>query len=254
MKHHGIKIHSAVIGLLVVIAGILLYLFNAELLNPEYKSVIFSWQMLLIAIGFNGLFSRHGRIFGITLILIGGFFLLRKLNLPCLAIITQNGWAIALVFVGLLILSHAIFGKNCCRKSEKKKNECNREKFSGCNNKHKNEVGFVDLNYVFSGTKEKIEMDVFRGGEINCVFGGIELDFSDCDLADGVSTLEINSVFGGSVLYVPTDWNIEVRQDQVFGNFVDLRAKNSLETDKNKTLIIRAASVFGGGEIKCKNQ
>jgi len=86
------------------------------------------------------------------------------------------------------------------------------------------------------------------------VFGGVELDLSDCRLAEGVGTLEINSVFGGSVLYVPKDWNIEIRKNQVFGGFEDNRPKNNTEIiDKSKTLIIQASAVFGGGEIKCRN-
>jgi len=257
MKHHGLKISAIVTGLLVIAAGVLLFLFNAGILNQAYKPVVFSWQMLLIALGFNGLFSRHSWFWSIILIMIGGFFLLPMLNIPGMTFLTGNIWTILLVFVGLVILFHAIFGKNHyfhCRseKFRKRMEEKNRRHSNGWN-RHRGEAGYLELNYVFSGAKEKLSMEVFRGGEINCVFGGIELDFYDCQLAEGVSTLEMNTVFGGAVLYIPKEWNVVIRANQVLGNFVDNRSKFDSEIDKSRTLIIEASSVFGGGEIKSKD-
>ena len=256
MKHYGLKISAVVTGLLVIAAGVLLFLFNAGILNQVYKPVIFSWQMLLIALGFNGLFSRHSWFWSIILIMIGGFFLLPMLNIPGMAFLTGNVWTILLIFVGLVILFHAIFGRNHFHhrfeRFRKRMEEKNWRHSNGWN-QHKSEAGYLDLNYVFSGAKEKLNVEVFRGGDINCVFGGIELDFYDCQLAEGVSNLELNTVFGGTVLYIPKEWNVEIRGNQVFGNFVDLRPKSGFEIDKSRTLIIDTSSVFGGGEIKSKD-
>ena len=257
MKHHGLKISAIVTGLLVIAAGILLFLFNTGVLNQECKPLVFSWQMLLIAIGFNGLFSRHSWFGSLILMMVGAFFLLPKLNIPGGAFLTDNMWTILLVFAGLLILFHAIFKRNCfCFHSEKFGNKEGRHHGrckSGKRGHDMNEVGYIDYNNVFGGTKEKLNMEVFRGGDINCVFGGVELDFYDCQLAEGVSILEINTVFGGTVLYVPKEWDVEIRKNQVFGAFEDHRPKPDSEIDKSRTLIIQASSVFGGGEIKCKD-
>jgi predicted membrane protein len=255
MKHHGLKIASVVTGLLVITAGVLLFLFNAGVLDSAYRPVIFSWQMLLIAIGFNGLFSHRSWFFSIALMMVGGFFLLQNLDVPGMVFVNQNLWTILLIFAGLLILSRAIFGKNrfYCR-SKRFRRRMEEKDWCDSNNwgKHKGEAGYLDLNYVFSGANEKLSMEVFRGGEINCVFGGLELDFYDCQLAEGISSLEINTVFGGAVLYIPKEWNVEIRANQVFGNFADNRPKPDFEIDKTRLLIINASSVFGGGEIKCK--
>ena len=93
---------------------------------------------------------------------------------------------------------------------------------------------------------------IFKGGEINNVFGGMEFDLSEAQLAEGTNYLELNSVFGGIILYVPVDWKIEIRQTQVFGHFVDNRAKPGFEIDENRALVIEAHAVFGGGEIRSK--
>ena len=67
-----------------------------------------------------------------------------------------------------------------------------------------------------------------------------------------IHTLEINSVFGGCVLYLPIEWNIEMRPNHVFGQFVDNRPKPSFEVDEKRKLIMEVNAVFGGGEIKCR--
>lgn len=247
MKHQRVKISTIVTGLLVITAGVLLFLFNAGILNAEYKPIIFSWQMLLIALGFNGLFSRHAWFLSIVALLIGGFFLLQKMNVPSMAFLTQNGWTILLICSGLFILFHAIVKRNWLLDCSIKFNAA--KKWKHCEGK----AGYIEFNNVFSGTTEKLSMEAFRGGEVNCVFGGVELDFYDCQLPEGVTHLELNTIFGGTVLYIPEEWNVEIRREQVFGNFVDLRSKSELEIDKSRTLVIKASSVFGGGEIKSKN-
>jgi predicted membrane protein len=252
MKRNSHKVSSVICGLLFLAAGAMLFML------PEYKSVILSWPMLLVAIGFVFLFSRDKWFAGVILLLVGGFFLLPKLNIERLEFITQNGWAIGLVIIGVLVVYRAIFGKRflyrssdgiCVITTDTKHGRGNR---SRCCGSHGNESGYIDRNCVFSGGKEKMDIKNFKGGEINSVFGGIELDLSDSQLAEGTHRLELNSVFLGIVLFVPLEWNIEIQQTQVFGNFVDNRPKRGFEVDEKRTLIIEANAVFGGGEIKCK--
>ena len=255
MRRNRVKLSSIICGLLFLAAGVLLFAFNTGLLLPEYKRVVFSLPMLLAAIGFVIIFSRHSWFLGVILILIGGFFLLPKLDIEGLGFITQNGWAIGLIILGILVICNAIWRRrfNHCHKSwewtEKKSYHGHR---SSCCGSYENGAGYIDRNCVFGGSKEKLNIKNFRGGDINSVFGGIELDLSEAQLAEGVHHLELNSVFGGIVLYVPVEWNIEVQQTQFFGNFVDNRPKPNFEVDEKRLLIIEANSVFGGGEIKCK--
>jgi len=251
MKRNSVKVSSVICGLLFLAAGAMLFLL------PEYKCVILSWPMLLAAIGFVFLFSRDKWFAGVILMLVGGFFLLPKLPVPVdrLEFITQNGWAIGLVIIGVLVMYRAIFGKrflyrHCCVVTTDKKWEHGyRSRSCGTS---ETESGYIDRNCVFSGGKEKMNFKNFKGGEVNSVFGGIELDLSDAQLAEGTHRLELNSIFGGIVIFVPIDWNIEIQQTQVFGNFVDNRPKAGFAVDEKRTLIIEANSVFGGGEIKCK--
>jgi len=68
-------------GVLAVLAGILLLGFNLGLLPLEFKHIIFSWQMLLIALGVINIVSKDSWMAGAILISIGGFFILPKLSI-----------------------------------------------------------------------------------------------------------------------------------------------------------------------------
>jgi len=248
---------SIIFGLLFLVAGALLFAFNADppLLDVKFKSIVFSWQMALIALGFAFLFSRNKWVAGIILMLIGGFFIMPNLEPVGLVFLSINYWAIGLVIVGVIIICSAIWKHNIwyC-KPKVYYAETKREKHCYSHNwsSNHNEAGYLDRNNIFGGSKEKIDFANFKGGEINSVFGGIELDLSDSKLAEGVHHLELNSVFGGMVLFVPVDWNIEMRTTHVFGDFVDNRPKPAFEVDEKRTLIIEANAVFGGGEIRCR--
>lgn len=252
MELSKLKMTSIVQGLLVIAAGVLLYLFNAGVLSVEYKQVVFSWPMLLVAIGFSLLFSFRSWVGGLVLMLVGGFFLLQKMQIEALNFITDNGWTIVLILVGFIILWKSIMMRGCKQWWEYKDEWRQHHASNHCKCRG-GEAGYIERNFIFGGANEKLSIPDFKGGDINCVFGGVELDLTDSQLAEGIHILEINTVFGGIVIYAPIEWNIQVQQNSVFGNFVDNRPKQNLEFDNTKVLIIRASSVFGGGEIKCRN-
>ncbi|MDR1154979.1 MAG: cell wall-active antibiotics response protein [Bacteroidales bacterium] len=268
MKLHHIKTGSVIFGLLFIMAGALLFAFNAGFLPPAYRQVVFSWPMFLVATGFVFLFSRHKWLGGIILMLIGGFFLLPKLDIERLSFITRNGWALILMSMGIAIVVRTLWiGRDLPRRGHEFREKWDRhceQRAEEWKRRHRDdsykrercrtESGYIERDYIFGGTSEKIDIRDFKGGEINCVFGGMELDLSDSQLAEGVHHLELNSVFGGVVLYIPVEWKVEIRQTQVFGNFVDNRPKPGFEVDENSVLIVTASSVFGGGEIKCREQ
>ncbi|MDR0712540.1 MAG: LiaF-related protein [Prevotellaceae bacterium] len=278
-------VRSLLIGVLLIAIGVILLMFNAGVLPPMCKPIIFSWQMLTCVVGFFCLFSPHKFFFGLFLIFTGAVFLLPEFNIEALSFLKDNIWAIVFIVIGLFVVfqpfwhgqhfnkwqSRADRIRNLSdeqrsklfdryRKMNHPKNgqKCNHLFRHYHNNKNAawssnaSTSGYVEYNAVFGGRNAKIATKMFKGGEINCVFGGVELDFSEVQLAEGTHTLEINCVFGGAVLYFPLDWHIEVRQSQVFGNFTDKRPRPTFEVDEKKTLILEVTIIFGGGEIKLK--
>ena len=245
MKQFTFNSGKILLGVLIITAGILLFLFQTGVLSPDYKRIIFSWQMLLIGIGLVGLFSWRKLSSSLLIILIGVFFLIPKLEIEAFGFINgSHRWPIIIVIIGIVIIFKAMFRRN--------------EGHTSCRARHhrvrynEQDSGYIYREYVFGGSKEQIDVKNFKGGQISCVFGGMELDLSHAELAEGMNTLDIRTVFGGVSIYVPADWHIEIRQQQVMGSFQDRRPKSYLNADNDKILIINAEMVLGGGEIKCK--
>jgi predicted membrane protein len=274
------------LGIFFVAAGVLALLFNCGALPAAYKPIIFSWQMLVSIIGFTLLFIPRKLLGGLLLILIGGFFALLEFS-DLLNFLKGNIWPAIAIIVGLYIMCHPLFHVRRFDKwrgrAERIKNLSGEQRyrlFDRYRNIHRCQHGYerrrshrgngngngggaawqssssssgrIEYYAVFGGSHEKISVKDFRGGEITCVFGGAELDFSAAQLAEGIHTLEVNSVFGGVVLYIPVDWCLEVRQSRLFGHFSDNRPKPPFEVDEKRMLILEVTSAFGGGEVKVK--
>ena len=227
---HGKKRKSLVFGLLVTGLGLAWLMHNFGIMGDRTWDVIFSWQMLLIAIGVINISndSRHG--FGWILIAIGGFFLVSDFyDLPLS--FRHVFWPALLILIGLVL----IFGSG---------------RLFHHRRSHVISKGedFIEELAVFGGGDRIVNSKAFRGGKIVSIFGGSKIDLTKVELAEGSVDIEIVSVFGGSTLLVPTDWNIKLEVFNIFGGYSDKRVRG--QVDFNKTITVRGVAIFGGGEIK----
>lgn len=111
-----------------------------------------------------------------------------------------------------------------------------------------------DAEYIddssFLGSMNKVILSKnFKGGEINCVLGGAQVDLSQADI-QGQAVLEVNQVFGGTKIIVPANWNVKIEIVAVLGGVEDKRTVHAASVDNNKVLILKGNTVFGGIEIK----
>lgn len=239
-------------GLLILIVGI------AALLRvsvPELPDWIFSWQMLLITLGlFLGF--RHGfrGAAWFILIFIGGAFLLRDFfpGLP----FYRYFWPIALIAAGLLIIlrpRRKIWEQ--CGRSEKNEfsrsgpqTETGRTEQSFAEENWSKE-DFVDATSVFGGYKKNILSKDFKGGDIVNIFGGTELNLSQADIK-GKAVIEVTTIFGGSKLIIPSNWEVKSEAVMIFGGLEDKRHFTHPSAESDKVLVIKGTVIFGGIEIK----
>jgi predicted membrane protein len=238
------RVKKIVFGTLVLGAGVTLLGFNTGYLPAEMKHIVFSWQSLLVAIGFINIFDRKSWPFGLVLMLVGGVYLSSMTNQLAFDF-HAIFWPVLLIGIGLMIVLKKTFGwkhKKECGGGRKKWNDQLQATYLA--------EGKINESNVFGGSKRIITEEQFRGGKIENVFGGSEIDFRNSKLAEGENVLEINSVFGGIVMIVPSDWNIVIEMQSVMGGFVDKRRVLNTENQNGPKLIIRGSSVFGGGEIK----
>ncbi|MCX6271916.1 MAG: DUF5668 domain-containing protein [Bacteroidetes bacterium] len=223
------KPKSVVFGILVLAFGFVLLLRNAGLMNDTFHDIIFSWEMLLIAIGVINLFDRN-RTFGLILITLGAVFLIPDIvNIP--VELHRIFWPCIIIIIGVYLL----FGSH------------RHHRFHSFTQESKGE-DYLDEVAVFSGIERNIVTPDFRGGKIVTVFGGAKLNLTQAVLSPGVNELEIVCLFGGTTLIVPPDWNVKIEVMHVFGGYADKR--NYVQVDFSKTLVIKGVTIFGGGEVK----
>ncbi len=226
---------AAVLGVLVIAAGLLLLARNTGYLNESVSRIIFSWEMLLIAIGVVNIFWRQSLWSGIILIGVGSFFLLVNFyHMPF------STWQLFLPALIILVGLKMIFGPSRMERGMFKQ--------PMFNHTVGNEDFFEDIA-IFGGGERKVVTPNFKGGRMIAMFGGSKVDLSHCNIAPGDRPMvEVVSIFGGSGLLVPSDWNVKVEVFNIFGGYVDKRIASQI--DYNKTLIIKGVTIFGGGEVK----
>ena len=248
---------KVIAGILIVLVGTFLLFNKLGYFIPPVYPIVISWQMLLIAIGIVMLADKHSdhKTAGLVLILIGTLFLLPKIP-PYPSI---GGFIIPLIIIAIGI---AFIIKASTRKKKIKDNDtwCIEHHNWGKHfkdfekNVTKNSGDVVHKEYVFAGSKEKWTEGKLKNVLIESVFSGVEIDFTQAELADDIKVaacIRVKSVFSGVILYVPEDWNIMVQKTGAFGGFVDNRPNRVLQISSNKLVILELEAVFGGGEIRC---
>jgi predicted membrane protein len=226
---YGLKRKSLVFGLLVVGLGCIWLLHNFGMINDSAWDLIISWQMLLIAIGIINVANDSSRGMGWILIAIGGFFLISEAyDLP--ASLSHVFWPALLIVIGLTL----IFGTS--------------KLFHRRNFTVSKGEDFIEEVAIFGGGDRNVNSKSFRGGKLVSIFGGSKVDLTKVELAPGHVEIEIVSIFGGSTLLIPTDWNVKLEVFNIFGGYGDKRIRG--QVDFNKTIVVKGVAIFGGGEIK----
>ena len=115
-----------------------------------------------------------------------------------------------------------------------------------------NEEDHLYTTAVFGGIKKTILSKDFKGGKINNLFGGTELDFTNADLT-GSAILDISQAFGEVTITVPKDWRVETDLSQLFAVVDDYRSSITKSKNSDKILVIKGVSICAGVEIVCND-
>jgi predicted membrane protein len=231
--HFGTR---ALIGFLLIIIGGIYLLNSLDVIDFRISRIIFSFPFILFVVGLIILANSRQKIVGIIFTSIGGILLLARI-LPGFNINAGIIIPVLLIALGIYIIA---------RKSSR-----NTEDVYGKEHSIKKDV--IDDVALFGGGSKVINSDNFRGGSITAIFGGSEIDLTNCKLAEGNQILDVIAIFGGTEISVPRDWNVILNVTPIFGGFSNkLRRDYNAPVDLSKTLIIRGVAIFGGGEVKTR--
>jgi len=231
-EHHHLTNNRVIIGVVLLLAGLCLVIKNTGIFPDYLVQIIFSWQMLLVAIGLVMTLGATEKTAGVIVMAVGGFFMI-----PLLFRVTFHMynmfWPAIFIIIGIVFIV------------------TKRKGWNAVTSKGVAEDEYIDYVNVFSGGERQIVSQNFKGGKISSVFGGIDLDLTKAKLAPGRNYLEIACVFGGATIIVPDTWYVTIEVTPILGGFSDTRKLfpgRSVESESQ--LIIKGAVVFGGGEVK----
>lgn len=227
-------------GLLFVTVGAL---FLARELGAQFPEWLFSWKTLLIGIGLvSAIKHRFRNFFWIALVSVGSAFLLSDLY-PEMHI-KQFVAPILIIAAGLFIIFKP---RRKLRHWDKygydRDRFCNKEGIQSTEDT-------IHCSTVFGAIKKNIISKDFKGGNVDLVCAGTELNLSQADITES-ATLNVSIVMGGIKLIIPSNWVIISEVEITMAEIADKRPAQPLATDgKAKTLILKGSMVMGGIEIK----
>lgn len=213
-------------GLIVFIIG-LLYLL--EIIIPGFTldwQVI--WPLILIVIAVYTMFKeKKVQLFPILLLLVGIWF--ECLNTGLIKDeYTKVFWPTLIMIAGIgIIISTLRFQKQC----------------------HvENKDGFLSFYGIFGGGEEKVKAKDFKGANIYSIFGGVELDLRDMKSKEKKVVINCYSVFGGSDLILPEEFNVVLNSIGILGG--NDNKNNNDFVEGRQTIYLNCISIFGGCDIK----
>jgi len=230
--HHQPEKNRVIIGVILVLAGLFLVIRNTGFFPDFIDHVIFSWPMLLVAIGLVLTLGNTEKTAGVVVMAVGGFFLIPMIFRETFHAYNMF-WPSIFIIIGIIFIV------------------TKRKGWNAATSKGMMGDDYIDYVNVFSGGERQIVSENFKGGKVSAVFGGMELDLTKAKLAPGRNELEIACVFGGATIIVPDNWFVTIEVTPVLGGFSDSRKLSpGRSVDQTSQLVIKGAVIFGGGEIK----
>jgi predicted membrane protein len=217
---------------------------------PGLPPELFSWKAFLIALGiFIG--AKHNFKGGtwFILILLGVAFLLRDIY-PDLNI-RRYLWPAIFILVGafLIIRPRRASWTHSSWWDEKKTKASAQGATILDEEESWSQDDYIDTTCIFAGSKKTILSKDFKGGDIVNIFGGTELNLTQSDIK-GTVVLEITTVFGGTKLIVPSNWEVKSEAVTIFGGLEDKRNVQTIAENPGKILVLKGTVIFGGIDIK----
>jgi predicted membrane protein len=193
------------------------------------------WPLFLIFAGFVKLADPSRRAWGAILLFFGVLLQLNQLGFGRFS--WSELWPVVLIAVGAMAMWSALQARKMAE---------------GLNTNNADPRTTLNESAVFGGVQKRLNGKEFRGGQLQSLFGGIEIDLRDADIAENEAVLYANAIFGGIELRVPETWYVAARGQGIFGGYTDsTRYTGTSDPDKpKKTLIVLGTAVFGGVEIR----
>jgi predicted membrane protein len=224
---------QVILGLIVIALGVIYTLDNLGIIYAD--SFIRFWPLLIVLYGLSKIVQSEAvpqRLWGAFWVLVGGLWLLDKLNIIYFSIVDL--WPLILVVLG----DSLIWGRGRGRARV----VIGDGSVVGDTNSSINALAFM------VGFKRSNDSQDFRGGEATAIMGGCEIDLRKASIKEGEAVLDLTAIMGGIEIWVPEDWKVTLKGIPLLGGFEDKTHPTGIES--SKSLIVRGYAIMGGVEIK----
>lgn len=234
-------------GIALLVVGVLMFIDNMHLL---YEREVFSFWPTVMIIGgvFKIVHRRDSRGWIIGLCLIGFGIGLTLQFLGVIALRQRDWWPIFLIFLGLQFTLRRDSDHRDFERRWRSAFFTPRQLPPEVNASAATSAGPAGINAtaILSGSQFNFGGEVFQGGQMTAIMGGVEANLREARLDNDV-VLDVFVLMGGIVLKVPSDWAI-VNQVTVLAGGVEEKCVPPAAATRR--LIIRGSVMLGGVEIK----
>lgn len=221
-------------GVVLLCVGLFFLLRRMDVSLPDW---LFSWEMILILIGFlMGVKRKFQGAAWFIVTMVGAFFLLDDI-LPFTWHLDRFLWPSLLIVLGVYLI-----GRSASRRQRYQ------DYVVSGGGAGASSEDFLQITSMFSGNNKTILSKSFKGGSVTSMFGGVELNFMQADI-QGEVVLDLSVMFGGVELTVPANWDVKMDVNTIFGGIEDKRSL-AVTPMYDKVLILKGSCTFGGVEVR----
>jgi predicted membrane protein len=215
-----------IIGLAILALGTLWTLDNLNVLESEQFTRW--WPIVLIAIGATHFFNRTANRVGPALLMIVGGLLLAS-NVGHFDIDIGD-----LIPLGIALFGAKLVWDALARRSAR----------SGIEHGDSTVHAFA----VMGGVHWHSTTRAFRGGDVNAIMGGVEVDLRNVQIQPGEeAVIDALAMMGGVEIFVPAGWRIVSHVLPLMGSFENKSGPGNAD---GPTLTVRGTAFMGAIEVK----
>ena len=224
------KLNGVLWGIVIIAVGVIwgLNSFGVTNINVFFDGW---WTLFIIIPCLVGIFSEQDKTGSIIGLFVGVFLLLCSQDVMSFDLLLKIALPAIIVIIGLKMVIKSLFNNKYDKKFK---------------NLKENNANFRSENAVFSGNDINFDGEVFEGAELEAIFGGIKYDLSNAVINHDCA-INATAIFGGIDIIVPSNVNIKVKSNSLFGG-ISNKAHNN--TSNLVTLYIEGTCIFGGVDIK----
>ncbi len=227
------KSKAIIWGSVLIIAGLCWALSSLGLI--ELNIFFEGWWTLFIIVPCGiSLFTSHDKLSAGIGVAVGVLLLLSVRDVIKWDTIVKLVVPAIIVLIGIKLIANAFSEKKTEKIEESLK---------------KNADNLENVFCIFTGEEVKCDGKVFRGAELNAIFGGIDYDLRGA-IIEPDCAIKATAIFGGIDIIVPENVKVRVKSTGIFGGTSNKARRPDDGAENVVTLYVSSLALFGGVDIK----